>query len=169
MSFSGGWSNRQWKPSAAPSHSPRLTAWSQLGLCFCRKFNRSFTEESLFTCWCSSHRIDLCAKKLEDQQNVQSILRMVRRLSSHIASSTAAQGHMKAVTKVITEDSEKANRSTSGISYAPQKIVSHAAGGWQDSRWFLLWKNTSQRVQPGPTRRSSSITCPTLLFGRPAF
>lgn len=115
----------------------------------------AFAENSSFAwpiCWCSSHRIDLCAKKLEDQQNVQSILRMVRRLSSHIASSTAAQGHMKALTKVITEDSEKANRSTSGFSYAPPRFVSHAAGGWQDSRWFLL----CQRVQPGPTRRSSS-------------
>ena len=113
--FSWGVSNSQWNP-AQLQDTLRPTAWSQLGLCpmFCWNSSSAWP-----TCWCSSHRIDLCAKKLEDQQNVQSILRMVRRLSSHVASSTAAQGHMKALTKVITEDSEKDSRSTSGFSYTP--------------------------------------------------
>ena len=142
----------------------RPTAWSQLGLCFCRKFKRSFTEESLFTCWCSSHRIDLCAKKLEDQQNVQSILRMVRRaILSHCFKHGRARPHEgidQSDHRRFREGQQKHQLRTSKICFTCR--------WWVAGQQVVSALETHKSTRPGPTRRSSS-NVPTLLLGRPAF
>lgn len=51
-------------------------------------FKAEFSQELLLVIWCASHKVDLVAKGIDDQPAAQNLLRLVRRLCSHISASS---------------------------------------------------------------------------------
>ena len=71
--------------------------------------------------WCAAHKVDLCAKALEREPYVNVVLRVVRRLCTHISSSQSAQEHLKSLHQLL--DHEKPLPSQP--SFAPHRFISH--------------------------------------------
>ncbi len=81
-------------------------------------------KEQLFCVWCSAHRIDLVVKKYEDLHQVGDILRMLRRLSTHVRASISAQARLSALHRAMSEDEAACPLQ---LSFAPQRFLSHAS------------------------------------------
>lgn len=83
-----------------------------------------FGGEKLVVVWCASHRMDLIAKRIESQEYVGSLMRTLRRMATHIQTSSLAQGYLRALHKALDADVASAAET---VSFAPQRFVSHAA------------------------------------------
>lgn len=82
---------------------------------------KTYSAESILVAWCAAHKVDLCAKALEREPYVNVVLRVVRRLCTHITSSQSAQQHLKSLHQLL--DDEKPLPSQP--SFAPHRFISH--------------------------------------------
>lgn len=113
-------------------------------------------QEKLLTAWCSARRIDLCGKRFEGVEYIGVVLRVVRRLSTHIKSSSTAQQELKAFhTRIQGEETGGAG----GCSFAPQRFISHAKPAALLSRNFRETISYVQKLQRDDEPSQRSIGC----------
>ena len=117
------------QPLGEPKHGDvGNLAWALL------REKAAFSEEKLSTVWCSPHRLDLVADRLDTLDACSPLLSLVRKLCSHIEIHAKARGKLSALHKVL---SGEFSGGAAELTYAPHRFLSHAGAASALSKSYV--------------------------------